>query len=211
MTDSPEPEGRVARRQRRNRDALIKAAREIMTGKGVEATTMLEIAERADMGAGTVYNYFKSKDELAIAVLETLMHDLAVRIEKVTNTFDDPAQVYAFGVRTVLDTATSDIRWAQMLNRSEVIADAMFRMIGPFAIRDLRLASQAGRFEVSNAELVWRLTCHAIIGAALAITTGQIPASAADQIIARLLCMTGIGSNAAVELAGRPRPDLTPE
>jgi AcrR family transcriptional regulator len=211
MTNEPQTEGRVARRQRRNRDALIAAARDIMTEKGVEAATMLEIAERADVGAGTVYNYFKSKDDLAIAVLETLMHDLAVRIEQVTNTFDDPAQVYAFGLRTVLDTATNDVRWAQMLHRSEVIADAMFRRMGPFAIRDLRLASQAGRFEVSNAELVWRLSTHALIGASLAITTGQIPASAADQVIVRLLCMTGIGANAAVELAARPRPALKPE
>lgn len=204
-------EGRVARRQRRNRDALIAAARDIMTDKGVEAATMLEIAERADVGAGTVYNYFKSKDELAIAVLETLMHELGLRIEEVTNTFDDPAQVYAYGIRTVLDTATQDVRWAQLLNRSEVIADAMFRIMGTFAIRDLRLASQAGRFQVSNAELVWRLTTHALIGASLAITTGQLPASASDQIIVRLLCMTGIGVNAAVELAARPRPALKPE
>lgn len=208
--DSP-TEGRVARRQRRNREALIAAARDIMTEKGVEAATMLEIAERADVGAGTVYNYFKSKDDLAIAVLEALMYDLGLRIQDVTDTFEDPAQVYAYGIRTVLDTATNDVRWAQMLNRSEVIADAMFRMMGPFAIRDLRLASQAGRFEVSNAELVWRLTTHALIGASLAITTGQLPASASDQIIVRLLCMTGIGANAAVELASRPRPALRPE
>ena len=82
-------EGRVARRQRRNRDALIAAARDIMTDKGVEAATMLEIADRADVGAGTVYNYFKSKDELAIAVLETLMHDLALRIQAVTDRFEE--------------------------------------------------------------------------------------------------------------------------
>ena len=204
-------EGRVARRQRRNRDTLIAAAREIMTEKGVDAATMLEIAERADVGAGTVYNYFKSKDELAVAVLENLMHDLAVRIEAVTNSFSDPAQVYAFGIRTVLDTAITDVRWAQMLHRSEVIADAMFRVMGPFAIRDLRQASQAGRFDVSNAELVWRLTAYALFGASLAITTGQMPASAADEIIARLLCMTGLDPNAADELASRPRPALGSE
>ena len=167
---------------------------------------MLEIAERADVGAGTIYNYFKSKDELAIAVLETLMHELGLRIEKVTDTFDDPAQVYAYGIRAVLDTAITDVRWTQMLNRSEVIADAMFRVMGHFAIRDLRLASQAGRFEVSNADLVWRLTTHALVGAGHAITTGKLPASASDQIIVRLLCMTGIGANAAVELSARPRP-----
>lgn len=211
LSDPAPAEGRVARRQRRNRDALIAAARDIMTEKGVESATMLEIAERADVGAGTVYNYFRSKDDLAIAVLETLMHELGIRIQEVTDTFDDPAQVYAYGIRTVLDTATTDVRWAQMLNRAEVIADAMFRMMGPFAIRDLRLASQAGRFEVSNAELVWRLTTHALIGASLAITTGQLPASASDQIIVRLLCMTGIGANGAVELAARPRPALKPE
>lgn len=205
---APSDEGRVARRQRRNRDALIAAAREVMSEKGVTAATMLEIAERADVGAGTVYNYFKSKDELAVAVLETLMHELALRIEKVTNTFEDPAQVYAFGVRTVLETAIGDDRWAQMLHRSEVIADAMFRMIGPFAIRDMRQASQAGRFFVANPELIWRLTTHAIIGAGLGITTGQMPASIAEQVIVRLLCMTGIGLNEAVELAARPRPEL---
>ena len=94
MSDAIEsPEGRVARRQRRNREALIDAARTIMTDKGVDAATMLEIAQRADVGAGTVYNYFKSKDDLAIAVLETLMHDLALKIQAVTDTFDDPAQV----------------------------------------------------------------------------------------------------------------------
>ena len=183
MPDTPDQtEGRVARRQRRNREALIDAARAIMTDKGVEAATMLEIAQRADVGAGTVYNYFKSKDDLAIAVLETLMHELALRIQAVTDRFEDPAQVYAYGIRTVLDTATTNIHWAQMLNRAEVIADALFRVMGPFAIRDLRLASQAGRFEVSNADLVWRLTSHALIGAGLAITTGQLPASAADQV-----------------------------
>ena len=81
MAPNAQPtEGRVARRQRRNRTALIEAAREIMSEKGVDSATMLEIAERADVGAGTVYNYFKSKDELAIAVLEDLMHDLALRI-----------------------------------------------------------------------------------------------------------------------------------
>jgi len=204
------PEGRVARRQKRNRAALIAAASDIMAEKGVDATTMLEISERADVAAGTVYNYFKSKDELAVAVLETLMHELGLRIEQVTDTFDDPAQVYAFGIRTVLDTATTDERWAQLLHRSEVIADAMFRNLGPFAIRDLRQASQAGRFRVSNAELVWRLTTHAIIGASLAITNGNLPASAKNQVIARLLCMTGIDNDGAVELAARALPDLPP-
>lgn len=206
-----QPEGRVARRQRRNRAALIRAAQMVMTEKGVDGATMLEIAERADVGAGTVYNYFKSKDELAIAVLEALMHDLALSIEQVTKNFDDPAEVYAFGIRTVLETATTDERWRQFLNRSEVIADAIFRAMGPFAIRDLGLAAEAGRFRLADPTLVWRLATYAIVGVSLAVTTGMLPQSSLDETVVVLLCMTGIGIDVARELAerrdsGSPRP-----
>lgn len=200
--------GRVARRQQRTRELLIQAASAVMSEKGVDGATMLEIAERADMGAGTVYNYFKSKEDLAIAVLEEMMHGLAVRIEAATESFEDPAQVYAFGVRTVIETATTDVRWKQLLNRSEVIADALFRRIGPFAIRDLRRAADAGRMKISNAELVWRLTSHAIVGISLAITQGEVPGDSIDQVVVRLLCMTGLGVDGAIELAGRQRPPL---
>lgn len=204
-------EGRVARRQRRVREALVRAAWVIMSEKGVDGATMLEIAERADVGAGTVYNYFKSKDELAIAVLEEVMFNLARRIEKVTNTFDDPAQVYAFGIRMVLETATRDVRWKQLLNRSEVMADALFRRMGPFAIRDLRQATTAGRFVVDDADLVWKLATHAIVGVSLAITNGELGEDKLDETVVRLLCMTGVGADAARELAARPRPALEPE
>jgi len=204
-------EGRVARRQRRIRDALIQSARAVMSEKGVDGSTMLEIAERADVGAGTVYNYFKSKDELAVSVLEDMMHDLALRIERVTNTFDDPGQVYAFGVRTVLEAATRDVRWRQLLNRSEVIADAIFRRMGPFAIRDLRQATAVSRFSVGDAELVWKMASHAIVGVSLAITNGELPEEKIHETVVRLLCMNGIGTEAAEELASRPRPELPPE
>jgi AcrR family transcriptional regulator len=204
---STDGEGRVARRQRRNREALVRAAWTVMTEKGIDASTMLEIAELADVGAGTVYNYFKSKDELAIAVLEEMMHDLALRIEKATSKLNDPAEVYAFGIRTVLEAATTDLSWKQMLYRSEVIADALFRRMGPFAIRDLRNAIEVGHFQIADPELVWHLTAHAIVGASLAITTDRLPLAVKDEIIVRLLCMTGIGVQAATKLAARPKPD----
>lgn len=208
MTGQAKPEGRVARRQRRNRESLVAAARRIMSEKGIDGSTMLEIAEQADVGAGTVYNYFESKEDLAIAVLEQLMHELALKIEKVTDTFDDPAQVYAFGIRIVIDTATGDLRWKQLLYRSEVIAHAMYARMGPFAIRDLENATNAGRFKVDNAELTWMMACHAILGIALSITNDEFPETVIDEAVIRLLCMTGIGREEAVDLALRDRPAL---
>jgi AcrR family transcriptional regulator len=154
------PESRVERRRRKNRAALISAGAQIMSEKGVDAATMHEIADLADVGAGTVYTYFESKDELAVAVMEKIMHRLAERIEAVTDTFSDPAQVYAFGVRTVMRTAIEDIRWKQLLNRSEMIADAVYRVMGPFALRDIAnaRAADAIRWKIPNSHFALRPT-----------------------------------------------------
>ena len=203
--------GRVAQRQQRNREALVQAGYRVMSKKGIDAATMQEIAELADVGAGTVYSYFKSKDELAISVLERVMHNLAIRIENVTNSFTDPAQVYAFGLRNVMEAATGDIRWKQLLNRSEVIADAMFCCMGPFAIRDMENATQAGRFKVADARLTWKMTTYAIVGVSLAVTKGILPPTVIDETVIRLLCMTGLDEREAIELARRTCPALPAE
>ena len=208
---NPMPKGRVALRQERNREALVQAGYRVMSEKGIDAATMQEIAQRADVGAGTVYSYFKSKEDLAVAVLERVMHNLAIRIEEVTNQFSDPAQVYAFGIRTVIEAATGDLRWKQLLNRPEVVADAIFRCMGPFAIRDLQNAARANRFKVDDAELLWKMATFAIVGVSRAVIQEQLSPRLIDEAVVRLLCMTGIGEAEALEVANRPRPALGPE
>lgn len=209
--ETHQPRGRVALRQERNREALVLAGYKVMSKKGIDAATMQEIAELADVGAGTVYSYFKNKDDLAVVVLERVMLNLALRIDAVTISFADPAQYYAFGIRIVLEAATGDRRWKQLLYRSEVIANAIFNSMGPFAVRDLENAIKAGRFKITDPRLTFKLACFAIIGASLDITRRALPVSAIDETVVRILCMNGIGEAEAIELAHRPRPPLPPE
>ena len=204
-------ESRVDRRKRRNRGALIDAAYKVMTEKGIDAATMSEIAELADVGAGTVYNYFESKDELAVCVMEQVMHRLAERIERVTNTFTSPAQVYAFGVRNVMKAATTDQRWRWLLMRSEVIAGAMYRVMGPYAIRDIKQACKAGRYSVEDPELAWRQATHAMVGFSIAVCDQNIDALKIDEAVVNLLGMVGVTRDEAWEIAKRPTPELPKE
>jgi AcrR family transcriptional regulator len=205
------PEGRVERRRRNNRTALVDAGYRVMSAKGIDAATMLEIAALADVGAGTIYTYFASKDELAVAVMEKIMRRLAERIEAVTDTFADPARVYAFGVRTVLRATIEDERWKRLLNRSEVIADAVYRVMGPFAMRDLEKARAAGRYAFDDAEVVFRMASHAMIGFGLAVVNGRLATGTIDEAVVNLLAMVGVERTAAWELARLPCPDLPTE
>lgn len=58
--------GRPPKRQR-----LIDSARELIHEQGVQRTTLAQIAERADVPAGNVYYYYKTRDELVHAVIES--------------------------------------------------------------------------------------------------------------------------------------------
>jgi AcrR family transcriptional regulator len=202
---------RSERRRQRNRQALIDSGYRVIAEKGIDAATMVEIAELADVGAGTVYNYFASKNDLVICVMEQVMDRLSQRIEAVTNTFDDPARVYAFGVRNVMMAATTDQRWRWLLRRSEVIAGAMYRVMGPYAIRDIRNAVARGRYKVEDADLAWLQASHAIVGFSLAVCDTEIRPDKMDEAVVNLLGMVGVERDEAWEIARRPCPPLPGE
>lgn len=54
----------------RTRAALIDAACDLIREKGYENTTIVEVAARAGMTTGAIYNNFKNRDELFMAVAE---------------------------------------------------------------------------------------------------------------------------------------------
>ena len=50
---------------------ILAAARELVLKRGVKGLTIAEIAERAHVGKGTAYLYWKTKEDLLLAVITT--------------------------------------------------------------------------------------------------------------------------------------------
>ena len=70
MTDSPSGQAAAVGRRPGKRERLIAAASRLLHQQGVERTTLADIAKAADVPAGNVYYYFKTKDEVIGAVIE---------------------------------------------------------------------------------------------------------------------------------------------
>jgi len=70
MTDSGErPRGG-------KRERLVAATRDVVHRQGIEKTTLADIAEAADVPVGNVYYYFKTKDDLVEAAIESQIRDI---------------------------------------------------------------------------------------------------------------------------------------
>ena len=48
------------------RDRIMEAAKELILHYGYKKTTMQDIADKAEISVGTIYNFFENKDDIAI-------------------------------------------------------------------------------------------------------------------------------------------------
>jgi AcrR family transcriptional regulator len=67
----PGPEPKAGKRAR-----LVAAARDVIHRQGVEKTTLADIAQSADVPVGNLYYYFKTKDDLVAAAIESQVCDI---------------------------------------------------------------------------------------------------------------------------------------
>ena len=68
MPPRPQPVGRRERNKRDKLERIIAAARELFDTFGIDAVTTQQIANKADIGTGTLFLYAKSKSELLLLV-----------------------------------------------------------------------------------------------------------------------------------------------
>ncbi|HUF11444.1 MAG TPA: TetR/AcrR family transcriptional regulator [Rhodothermales bacterium] len=72
-----QPVSRRERERQTRRLTMLEAARVVIAEKGLKRATLDEIAQRAEFGKGTIYNYFPNgKEEMLFAILDEVYSDL---------------------------------------------------------------------------------------------------------------------------------------
>jgi TetR/AcrR family transcriptional regulator, transcriptional repressor for nem operon len=86
------------------RERLVEGARDLLHAQGVERTTLADIAQAADVPVGNVYYYFKTKDELVEAVLDSRIAETQAALETLGHHRTPKARLKAF-VRMLVGNA----------------------------------------------------------------------------------------------------------
>lgn len=72
------------------RKAILDAAGQIFARKGYANARIIEVAEAASVGKGTIYEYFRSKEDLFFAVFEATMQGAEDTIAAIATASDEP-------------------------------------------------------------------------------------------------------------------------
>ncbi|WP_028324143.1 TetR/AcrR family transcriptional regulator [Desulfatirhabdium butyrativorans] len=79
---------RKERERERRRQQILIAARRVFSSRGYTRSTMEDIAKEAELSPGTIYLYFKSKDELYASLSVRILQYLNIRLKHITNQKD---------------------------------------------------------------------------------------------------------------------------
>jgi AcrR family transcriptional regulator len=60
----------------KKRSEIAQKAIALLASKGFQATTIQDIADAAGLGKGTIYHYFKTKEEILLVISEELFHEM---------------------------------------------------------------------------------------------------------------------------------------
>jgi AcrR family transcriptional regulator len=97
------------------RQAIIQAAVDIMTEKGIKAATMRHIAKTAGIGDATIYNYFPGKEDILYAYYEDHLEACAAAADQIPGfeSFSFQESLQAF-LETSLDLYLADREFVDM-------------------------------------------------------------------------------------------------
>jgi TetR/AcrR family transcriptional regulator, transcriptional repressor for nem operon len=90
MTDSTSGHAIATKQQPGKRERLVAAATQLVHQQGIERTTLADIAMAADVPAGNVYYYFKTKDEVITAVIQAHAQQIKATLAAIETQHQSP-------------------------------------------------------------------------------------------------------------------------
>lgn len=174
----------------KTRAKLVDVARQLFAKKGVEDTTMNDIAVASKKGRRTLYTYFKSKEQIYMAVVESELEMLSDSMEKVAQRPVAPNQ-------KILDLITTHLDIIKMVVfRNGTLRANFFRdiwrveaMRKHFDEKEILLfrsilqeGKEQGIFDIDNVEITADILHYCIKGIEVPYIRGQIGEDLEDEI-----------------------------
>lgn len=139
-------QSRGGSKRERTRARLTQAALELMSERGINATSVSEIAAAAELANGTFYIYFKDKAEIVSSVCRAVTLAMHNEMSSARLSLEDGAARVAFGTRQFIEIAAAEPLWGRLLVSAFTEFEAIKEDIAHYMRLDVALGIKQGRF-----------------------------------------------------------------
>lgn len=166
----------------KTRAKLVDVARQLFAKKGVEDTTMNDIAQASKKGRRTLYTYFKSKEQIYMAVVESELEMLSTQMEKAASKPVPPDKKILELIMTHLDAikmvvyrnGTLRADFFRDIWRVEAMRKEFDRKEIALFRRVLHEGKELNLFDIDNVEITADILHYCIKGIEVPYIRGQI-------------------------------------
>jgi AcrR family transcriptional regulator len=199
---------RQARRREETRGKLLEAARALTLERPIESITIADITTAADVGFGSFYNHFESKEAILEATTEREAELLQNAMAQAVEAETDAAARLAFAVRYVAQHTLDDPMWRWFFRHSSYGFLAIRRAMGPAFARDLAAGKRDGRFAFDDAASAAEFVFGGMLAVFAAAVAGRLDQARATHAV--VLVLRALGVPDASVLARKKLPPIRP-
>ncbi|MDC7824198.1 TetR/AcrR family transcriptional regulator [Pseudomonas sp. BLCC-B13] len=200
------PLTRGHKKRERTRRGLIDAALRLFARKEVGEVALLEVASEAEVASGTIYNYFRTRDEVVEAVGIALADEFAETIALLSHNVDSGARRLSIGVRMFIRRAMADPDWASAVIRVVHFDQAIRSKIASHVLADLRAGAEEGMFSYPDEGIALDLVVSCAVGGMRAVVEGRGVEHHDSKVVEMLIKALGVTPARARKLAEQPLP-----
>ena len=204
-------QSRAARQRMWTRERLTEAARRVIARKGIDDTTIADITSEADVGIGSFYNHFKSKEDLVGTLVGQAIEVHGASLDRLVADVSDPAEVFAICIRDTIRMADHDPVWAWFTVRAGLYVREFESVLAARLMRDLVRGIESGRFTPRDMPSALVVIGGAVVAAMQGRLLGVLDAPADHLIAEHLLRMLGVPADEAQRIAGLPLGEAVAE
>jgi AcrR family transcriptional regulator len=199
------PQRRVDRRAQHTRQMIQNAFREVVQEKGFTATSIREIAARADVNRGTFYLHFADKYTLTIAVVRDVFHQEITQCLPATPMCDQ--QSLALLIQAVLRCLEGKYRHQPrpiyaLAAVAPLVEQAMHAELAAVLLTWLQSEPGSERYGAIPWERIAQIISWALFGTAL--QWSQAPVSVSAEAIAQTIEQVVMNGVAHLHPSGSP-------
>ncbi len=183
----------------------------MVRARGVEAVTIDDITEEADIARRSFYNLFRSKHDLLVPIARAHTRSLNRRIDRLIERVSDPAEVISIGLRHTLRGIAADPLCSWFILHSGLPLDRLREGIGESGARDIERGVREGRFSIPNEAVLEEMLGGAVVGVLTAYLSGTLTEADVDDGVGYVLRVLGVPAEEARQITRRPLPALPKE